>query len=79
MSHVNVCRVYEICAAPLVESVLEGYNGTIFAYGQVCGCDRRKREIVNHNTTNFLLLIVTTYCFNEVDRFRKDAYNGGLL
>ena len=28
-------RVYEVCGAPLVESVLEGYNGTIFAYGQV--------------------------------------------
>ncbi|KAG5178547.1 kinesin-like protein [Tribonema minus] len=27
-------RVYEVCGAPLVESVLEGYNGTIFAYGQ---------------------------------------------
>jgi Kinesin motor domain len=26
--------VYEVCGAPLVESVLEGYNGTIFAYGQ---------------------------------------------
>ncbi len=36
-SCIDVCRVYEICAAPLVESVLEGYNGTIFAYGQVCG------------------------------------------
>ena len=28
-------RVYEVCGAPLVESVLQGYNGTIFAYGQV--------------------------------------------
>eukprot|EP00903_Cladosiphon_okamuranus_P009741 g9262.t1 len=27
-------RVYEVCGAPLVESVLQGYNGTIFAYGQ---------------------------------------------
>ncbi|CAM9287724.1 unnamed protein product, partial [Phaeothamnion confervicola] len=27
-------KVYEMCGAPLVESVLEGYNGTIFAYGQ---------------------------------------------
>lgn len=30
-------RVYEVCGAPLVESVLQGYNGTIFAYGQVKG------------------------------------------
>uniref|UniRef100_A0A1D1YGE3 Kinesin-like protein n=1 Tax=Anthurium amnicola TaxID=1678845 RepID=A0A1D1YGE3_9ARAE len=27
-------RVYEIVAKPVVESVLEGYNGTIMAYGQ---------------------------------------------
>jgi len=26
--------IYNICARPIVESVLEGYNGTIFAYGQ---------------------------------------------
>jgi len=25
--------VYNECAFPLVESVIEGYNGTIFAYG----------------------------------------------
>ena len=27
--------VYDVCASSLVESVLEGFNGTIFAYGQV--------------------------------------------
>lgn len=26
--------VYNTCARPIVDSVLEGYNGTIFAYGQ---------------------------------------------
>ncbi|KAM3140267.1 hypothetical protein pb186bvf_007623 [Paramecium bursaria] len=26
--------IYSVTAAPIVESVLEGYNGTIFAYGQ---------------------------------------------
>lgn len=26
--------IYDDCARPIVESVLEGYNGTIFAYGQ---------------------------------------------
>lgn len=31
-------QVYETCAAPVVESVLNGYNGTIFAYGQVRTC-----------------------------------------
>lgn len=27
-------KIYDTCAAPVVQSVLEGYNGTIFAYGQ---------------------------------------------
>jgi len=27
-------QIFDICAAPVVTSVLEGYNGTIFAYGQ---------------------------------------------
>ena len=27
-------QIYDICASGLVESVLNGYNGTIFAYGQ---------------------------------------------
>ena len=26
--------VYEYAAKPIIESVLEGFNGTIFAYGQ---------------------------------------------
>ena len=26
--------IYDVCASPVVQSVLEGYNGTIFAYGQ---------------------------------------------
>lgn len=31
--------IYDESAFPLVESVLEGYNGTIFAYGQT-GCGK---------------------------------------
>ena len=31
--------MYDETAFPLVESVLEGYNGTIFAYGQT-GCGK---------------------------------------
>ena len=27
-------EIYENCAANIIENVLEGYNGTIFAYGQ---------------------------------------------
>ena len=35
----NQRAVYDESAFPLVESVLEGYNGTIFAYGQT-GCGK---------------------------------------
>ena len=27
-------HIYDVCAAPIVQSVLEGYNGTVLAYGQ---------------------------------------------
>ena len=27
-------QIYEDTSAPIISSVLEGYNGTIFAYGQ---------------------------------------------
>lgn len=32
-------EVYDECAFGLVESVIEGYNGTMFAYGQT-GCGK---------------------------------------
>ena len=28
--------IYNSCASNIIENVLEGYNGTIFAYGQTC-------------------------------------------
>ena len=34
-SSVEQKHIYDTCAAGVVESVLNGYNGTIFAYGQV--------------------------------------------
>lgn len=30
----NQKEVYDLCARPIIDSVLEGFNGTIFAYGQ---------------------------------------------
>lgn len=32
--HASQKRVYEVVAKPVVESVLDGYNGTVMAYGQ---------------------------------------------
>ena len=28
-------HIYDVCAAPVVKFVLEGYNGTVFAEGQM--------------------------------------------
>eukprot|EP00740_Mantoniella_antarctica_P003830 CAMPEP_0181353562 /NCGR_PEP_ID=MMETSP1106-20121128/2898_1 /TAXON_ID=81844 /ORGANISM="Mantoniella antarctica, Strain SL-175" /LENGTH=1124 /DNA_ID=CAMNT_0023466175 /DNA_START=118 /DNA_END=3489 /DNA_ORIENTATION=- len=33
-AHTSQKRIYEMVAAPVVESVLRGYNGTVMAYGQ---------------------------------------------
>ena len=40
-------QIYEEMAFPLVEGVLQGYNGTVFAYGQTgCGkvADKRRKK-----------------------------------
>ena len=31
--HSNQKEVYDIAAKPIIDSVLDGFNGTIFAYG----------------------------------------------
>lgn len=40
-------HIYDVCAAPVVQSVLEGYNGTIFAYGQTGAGKTHTMEGVN--------------------------------
>ena len=42
-------QVYDDCAFSLVESVLEGYNGTIFAYGQT-GCGKTHTMMGDYST-----------------------------
>ena len=43
-------RIYDVCAAPVVQSVLEGFNGTVFAYGQTGALIRR-----NFSASNYFL------------------------
>jgi len=38
-------EIYDVCAAPVVQSVLEGYNGTVFAYGQTGAGKVRENEM----------------------------------
>ena len=45
----NSKAIYEDIAFPLVQSVLEGYNGTVFAYGQTgCGKSFTMEGIADH-------------------------------
>jgi len=40
-------KVYDVCAAPVVQSVLTGYNGTIFVYGQTGSGKVRDERIMD--------------------------------
>ena len=51
-ANVEQKNIYDICAASVVESVLNGYNGTIFAYGQV-----------NTHTHIYINISIPTYIF----------------
>ena len=39
-------HLYDVCAAPVVQAVLEGYNGTVFAYGQT-GAGKVKQKCIS--------------------------------
>ncbi len=43
--------VYNVTARPIVDSVLEGYNGTVFAYGQT-GTGKVKTHIIKSFSTS---------------------------
>ena len=68
--------VYEVVAKPIVEDVLNGYNGTIFAYGQTSSGKTFTME-VNLILFFFLILLIenfiNTFCreFWEI-RFSKE-------
>lgn len=48
-------EIYDACASSVVESVLDGYNGTIFAYGQV------STKIVRVNNS-IIIILKPSYC-----------------
>jgi len=52
--------IYEQSAFPLVESVVEGYNGTIFAYGQT-GCGKTFTMMGDPNNDNMRGIIPRTF------------------
>lgn len=48
----NTASIYDDIAYNLVEGVIEGYNGTVFAYGQTgCGKSFTMQEWVTSNSS----------------------------
>ena len=40
--------VYATCAHEVAESLLAGYNGTVFCYGQVCMIQLHSANVIRH-------------------------------
>ena len=65
-------EVYEDTAYPLVESVLEGYNGTIFAYGQT-GCGKTWTMEGPNNGNDSLNGIIPSSFQHIFDKVNSDS------
>lgn len=57
-------QIYDTCAASVVESVLNGYNGTIFAYGQVSGSIFPWKQIEIFNSVPIFSLSTFSFCLS---------------
>lgn len=67
-------EVYDESAFPLVESVLEGYNGTIFAYGQT-GCGK-SHTMMGYKTSPEDRGIIPNafyHIYGFIDQFKGDT------
>ncbi|KAL7552959.1 hypothetical protein ACHAWF_018456 [Thalassiosira exigua] len=73
-------HIYDVCAAPVVQSVLEGYNGTVFAYGQTGAGKTHTMEGVNEPSTlrgiipNTFEHIFDHIALNDKPNGSKDKY-----
>ena len=65
--------VYNECAFPLVESVIEGYNGTIFAYGQT-GCGKTHTMLGVPENPDLRGIIPN--CFAQIFGFIDESKSG---
>ena len=60
--------VYDEGAFPLVESVMNGYNGTIFAYGQTgCGKTHTMIGVKNDKSQNGIIPNAFSHIFGYLD------------
>lgn len=66
-----------MACAPLVEAALQGFNATVFAYGQVGACllgSKRCLQVLGAAFTA-LMLLSCSQC-TSADRLRQDVYHG---
>ncbi len=66
-------EVYEGAAKPLVDSVLEGFNGTIFAYGQTSsGKTHTMQGILENPEKEGIIPRMIRYVFNYILHAKED-------
>lgn len=59
-------EIFTLCAQPIVSSVLEGYNGTIFAYGQTGTGKTHTMEGPNLGDQRGIIPRTFQYIFDEI-------------
>ena len=66
--------IYSTAALPIVESVLEGFNGTILAYGQTSSGKTHTMQGVDINDpkTKGIIPRIVTHIFNQIDEASED-------
>lgn len=70
----NQQQIYEIAALPIVESVMEGFNGTIFAYGQTSSGKTHTMQGSDITDENMMGIIprIVRHIFNQIDEASED-------
>jgi hypothetical protein len=66
-------EIFDVTAKPIIDSVMEGYNGTIFAYGQVCNIHSGMGRFASNSGISGL----HTFGLASADGYRQEPHNGG--
>lgn len=62
-------EIYDAAAMPIIESVFEGFNGTIFAYGQTSSGKTHTMQgtDINDEQQKGIIPRIVSYIFNQID------------
>lgn len=67
--------IYDDCARPIIDSVLEGYNGTIFAYGQTgTGKTYTMEGIIDSETDKGIILHAFDHIFAHISTVKNKQF-----